>query len=333
MGTVGTAQNALDMKEITRPSGILLRWVSRYQKKAVRVNVPISLAGRRLRRYFASMGGALEWCEDFERRLAEHGRVATLADGMTFTQALPLFFELSDLQGRHESTARQVFEAFGQKLGSVPLHLIGPVELQKYWMRPEWSDGQREKVFRYLRMFFRWAEKNEVREGNPMAKVKKPRAAEPEKHFRTADEMLVWLSIDEPVWHAFCVLGALGGLRSSEILKAGNVVVREKDIWVRGGKTGPRYVKILPPFRRWWVSMPDAWPKVDAFYKRARKLIGGNLPQNALRDSFGTYHLAMWKSAEVTAHQMGNSGNVVKRSYADVVSEATARDWFRRLSG
>ena len=47
-------------------------------------------------------------------------------------------------------------------------------------------------------------------------------------------------------------------------------------------------------------------------------------PANGLRHSFASYHYAMFRSAEGTAHQMGNSADVVHKHYKALVSKAEA---------
>jgi integrase len=44
-----------------------------------------------------------------------------------------------------------------------------------------------------------------------------------------------------------------------------------------------------------------------------------------MRHSFGSYHLAHFKSASETARQMGNSEDIVYQNYYDRISEADAK--------
>lgn len=52
-------------------------------------------------------------------------------------------------------------------------------------------------------------------------------------------------------------------------------------------------------------------------------------PDNCLRHSFGTYHLARWKNAPLTAEEMGHEGPAItKRHYAIPARRADGEAWW-----
>jgi hypothetical protein len=51
-------------------------------------------------------------------------------------------------------------------------------------------------------------------------------------------------------------------------------------------------------------------------------------PYNGLRHSFGSYHLAMFRSAKDTSHQMGNSEDMVHKHYKALVTKAEAEKFW-----
>jgi integrase len=71
-----------------------------------------------------------------------------------------------------------------------------------------------------------------------------------------------------------------------------------------------------------------------AFYEERRRLavkLGWDgFPENSLRHSFATYHLARCKSAPLTAFQMGHSSPaMVQRVYAVPAARADEKAWWR----
>jgi hypothetical protein len=63
--------------------------------------------------------------------------------------------------------------------------------------------------------------------------------------------------------------------------------------------------------------------------RMAAKLGWDGFPENALRHSFATYHLARCKSAPLTAFQMGHSSPaMVQRVYAVPAARADEKAWW-----
>lgn len=166
----------------------------------------------------------------------------------------------------------------------------------------------------------------------------------------------------------YLCLGGFAGLRTEEILsahwedvnfKSGEIYVRQPKR-VRGWK--PRYVKMQPPLRKWMKPLAPAGDLVGGKsrgeggkfrHDTARVLPGGQRtlyllraglrehlqkkwpekfeawPDNCLRHSFGTYHLARWKNAPLTAEEMGHeSPAITKRHYALAAKRADGRAWW-----
>jgi len=76
----------------------------------------------------------------------------------------------------------------------------------------------------------------------------------------------------------------------------------------------------------YYLNNPEKYPV--KFYAHIREVTGEKWPPNCLRHSFGSYHLAMWENAAGTAHQMGNSEAIVRKSYARAVRKKEAEAWW-----
>lgn len=151
-------------------------------------------------------------------------------------------------------------------------------------------------------------------------------------------------AVDDPRLLAWLALGGFAGLRSQEILWLPweDVDLKKKEIFV--GKTKkvrgwrPRYVKILPALAavltgikgRQGLVFPGGMRELYYRRKAAMDRIGWQRwPQNCLRHSFGTYHLAMRKNAAETAHEMGHAGTaMIYQHYAVAARQADARAWW-----
>lgn len=128
------------------------------------------------------------------------------------------------------------------------------------------------------------------------------------------------------------------GLRNSElyVLDWRSITT---GIRIEKSKTGkPRTVKISENLKAWMGDHPKegrVWnhrPEVkdrESTWLEAMALVeaeaGFEIPQNALRHSFGSYHRQLCQSDDATAMQMGNTPAVVRRNYADAVSEEAAK--------
>ena len=151
----------------------------------------------------------------------------------------------------------------------------------------------------------------------------------------SAEEMGELLKLPLDWQRAFVCLGGLAGLRTSEALRVdptADLNWRGKEIHVHRGKTGERYVQMSAAFIR-HCPREFAFPNQRNFYASLRKAIGttslGKLPQNALRHSWFTYHLAAHRSAAVTAHEGGNSESMVKKVYALPAKRANQAAYWR----
>lgn len=139
-----------------------------------------------------------------------------------------------------------------------------------------------------------------------------------------------------PYW----AIGAFAGLRSAEIerLDWSEIDFESDFIEVKAAKSktaSRRLVAMQPNLKAWLapyrnhrgsVCPSGARKKLDA----DRDLAGlrENWPQNALRHSFGSYHLAQFKDAAALALQMGNSPTMIFKHYRELVkAKDAARYW------
>jgi len=138
----------------------------------------------------------------------------------------------------------------------------------------------------------------------------------------------------------FWAIGAFAGLRRSEIerlhweqvdFESGLIEVK-----ARHSKTARRRLVTMQANLHAWLApyrayrgpvCPDNLRKrIDADREKAQML--ERWPPNALRHSFGSYHLAHFKDAAALALQMGNSPDMIFRHYRELVKpKEAARYW------
>jgi integrase len=294
-----------------------------------KLEIRASFAGKKVRRFFPSELAAWEEGERMTGQIREKGRQSLDVGSVTVAAAVKRFQAGRSDKGQHGIHMASYLKQFVERYGPMPLEGIGPVELEKFWNRPEWKDGRatRRQAFAYLRIFYNWSERFDLVARNPIRRVTPPKTPEPLKNILTPQEMAGLLKIATDEQKAFLCLGGFAGLRSEEIIRLdpADLNWKTKEIHVRGGKTGERYVSMTSAFLR---HCPREWKPANVrnWYKRLGSL---NLSRNVLRHSFATYHFARGKDAAKTSFEMGNDAKLVKRVYALPAKRADHRAWWR----
>ena len=301
-----------------------------------KLEIRARFAGKKIRRFFKTEFEAWSEGERLTGQIRERGVSSLESTGLTVAAAVKRFRANKKFKGQHGQHMARNLDLFLEKYGSRSIEGITPFDLQAFWNRPEWPDGKstRFQAFVYLRIFFNWMERYDLIERNITRRVDPPTKPGPLSDILTVKQMKELLGMDGYLL-AFACLGGLAGLRTSEILRIDarrDLDWKGKEIHVNRGKTGERYVKMEPAFIRHCPRKFD-FPNQRNFYASLRKAVLRTsivkLPQNVLRHSWFTYHLAKWKNAAVTATEGGNSEKMVKRVYALAARRADAAAWWR----
>lgn len=150
-----------------------------------------------------------------------------------------------------------------------------------------------------------------------------------------------------PFWLPCEVVGLFAGLRKSEILRLdwsafkwdmGVIAVTRK---IARKSRVDRLVPIQPNLSTWLEPFrgrigplyPGHFKTIENAHSREmnriRKATGIERKDNANRHSFGSYRLAVTKSYEQVAHEMGNSPRKVRENYNDPKAEAEGTAYFK----
>jgi len=330
LGNAGNRKGQITVSRYVTTRGGLdyIRW---------KVDIPATLAGTRIRKFFTSREEAENEAAAFRARIALKGTAGIEADNshlLTVADAIRRFWSRKEsVQGVHRRNFMTHLNRLSEQFGSAPISLINPIDLEDHWNRPTWGPTSRNHCFRYLRMFFNWCARYELIPRNPILRVDAPRAAEAPRAILTPEQMTAALAAATPPLRAFLALGGFAGLRTTEAMALPLSAVESDIVKVEAGKTGGRFVNRLPAFDAAWPAVEVTPKAARAFYMTlnnlARKIGLEAWPTNALRHSFATYHLSMWEDAPRTAFQMGHrSPQMIYQHYARAVRKEDAVRWW-----
>lgn len=256
---------------------------------------------------------------------------------MTVSKSMKEFFaaRAAVMQGNHLRLAKWWLGEFSKKYGSSDLAGINARIIDTFLSRKGWSGTTRAQGYVYLRLFFNWLVRYDYIEKSPVLKAEVPRKTAQHHLLAVADvARLLELTAEDDRLRAWLVLGVFGGMRQSEVGRALREHVAEEEILVPQTKSTDavprkRYVPILPALLR---HLPEKWDGLtENHVKRSRQRLVEEMgweewPQNCLRHTAASMHLAMWQDAGKTAFYLGHSSpQMVNKTYARAVPQAEAK--------
>ncbi len=303
--------------------------------------------GKRIRKFFPAE--ELAWAEGAKltAQVTEKGTASltTPEGGLTVAAAVRMFVNEAEPQSKSHEQKLQIFErafpaAFGGRVAD-----IEPVAIRR-WIKARSDNGNTQAMyFRYARMFFGYLKANRLIADDPMGGVPAPKT-KPGRNILTPAQMKALLALDLPDHvRALLLLGGFAGLRTEEVermewshvnTKSGQIHVPPGAMKDSGG-FDQRIVDFTEPLKRRkaWLAKQSgkiigvASETLHAHRRRACAPILAEWPDNALRHSFATYHLARAKNAGLTAYQMGHtSAAMVQKVYAVPAALADSKAWW-----
>jgi integrase len=175
---------------------------------------------------------------------------------------------------------------------------------------------------------------------NPAKKAAKAKVIDKPVEILTVDELSRLLKHATAELLPYLTIGAFAGLRRAELER-----VDWKEIDLDGGlieipankakSAQRRHVHILPNLSAWLRPYVKPSGKVtptnyEKLLKKARDAAGiTEWPNNGLRHSYASYHLAQFKSADSLALELGHSGtDIIFRHYREIVKPAAAQRYW-----
>jgi integrase len=302
--------------------------------------------GKRVRKFFPT--DELAWAEGAKltARVTEKGMQSLHnPDGLTVKAALRMFVNEADPQSSSHEEKLGIFErAFGKAFRGA-VGDIEAVDLRR-WIKARSANGNTQAMYyRYARMFFGYLAANRLVPHDPITAVPAPKT-KPGRNILTPDQMKALLKLELPDHvRALLLLGGFAGLRTEEVermdwshvnTKSGQIHVVPGAMKDSGG-FDQRIVDFTEPLRRRraWLAkqkgkiIPVASETLHTHRRKACAPVLAVWPDNCLRHSYATYHLAKAKNAGLTAYQMGHTSSaMVQRVYAVPAALADWRAWW-----
>jgi integrase len=212
----------------------------------------------------------------------------------------------------------------------------------------EWLRGlavgavTRNTFRRRLAVLFSFAKRRGYVTDNPVAEVERAKERETEIAILSVNDLGRLLECASSEMLPFWTIGAFAGLRRAEIerLTWNEVDFDAGVIEVKASKSktaSRRLVTIQPNLREWLapyrrrtgrgVCPVNLQRKINEDRERAK--LRSEWPQNALRHSFGSYHLAQFNDAAKLALEMGNSPATIFRHYRQLVKAKQAERYWK----
>jgi integrase len=211
----------------------------------------------------------------------------------------------------------------------------------------EWLRGlgvgavTRNTFRRRLAVLFNFARRRGYVTENPVADVERAKERETEIEILSVAQVARLLESASSDMLPFWAIGAFAGLRRAEIerLTWSEVDFDADVIEVKASKSktaSRRLVTIQPNLREWLAPYRTRIGRVCPVNlqrkindDRGRAGLRSEWPQNALRHSFGSYHLAQFNDAAKLALEMGNSPATIFRHYRQLVKPKQAERYWK----
>jgi integrase len=240
-----------------------------------------------------------------------------------------------------EATRRRIekfaYDHEGEKVGDITSEDIG-----KWLYRLEVGDTTINHYRAALLQLFNFATKSNSISSNPVAVLEKIKTKSGEIGILTPKQAARLLIHSSPCIQAVVAIGLFAGLRRSEITKmTWEDIHFEKgflEVKAKNSKSAARrLVEIRPCLRAWLEPLRQTHGKLmptEMIYRRrlndASEAAGiMNWPNNALRHSFASYHLAAFQDVSALALEMGHSTTrMIFQHYRALVTPAEALSYW-----
>jgi integrase len=249
-----------------------------------------------------------------------------------------------NLRLRSVGDLRYRLNCFAAEFGEMRLSEITLDELKEWVQDDGWGMRTRVNFLTKISQLYRFAILNRWVDSNLTEQIARPTVDETGVEIFGVDETERLLnSAQQFDLLAYIAIGFFAGVRSAKMVRLNGRSINfgEKTITIGADiakKRSQRIVVMQPALLAWLQPCKDALqaagPVVDqkTFRKDKERLLEAAKIQewraNGLRHSFGTYHYALFRSAEDTSHQMGNSVEVVHKHYKALVPKADAEKFW-----
>ena len=245
---------------------------------------------------------------------------------------------------RHISDLRSRLNIFAEKFNGEPVATITAAEIDDWLRSLPVSAVTRNHYRRLIVLAFNFAIGRGYAASNPAKETAKAREPKTKPGIFTVEQATALLVNASPEILPYIAIGLFAGLRRAEIERldwseidfdSGHIeVTTEKS----KSKIANRFVTMQPNLREWLMPLrklkgsvtPQETFVFRQLFDQAREAAGfDEWPDNALRHSFASYHVAHFKDAKALALEMGHidSGMLFNHYRALVKPKEADRYW------
>ena len=248
--------------------------------------------------------------------------------------------ESDGLSETHLRDIRCRLRVFSDHFNGQPVATITRKEIDEWLRSLPFSPFTRNRYRALTVMAFNFAMRQEYATTNPAIGAAKAKVVGKAPGILTVTETARLLEAASPEILPYIAIGAFAGLRRAELqrLDWSNVDFDSGliEVTAKNSKTAMRrFVTMQPNLREWLLPLRKHKGKVteDDFrylFPAARVAAGiADWPENALRHSFASYHLAHFKNAAATALELGHhDSRVTFAHYRELVKPKEAERYW-----
>ena len=296
------------------------RWSKEYGRRwrdnARKLRIAATDCAKRL----AAVGATITEATDFFIR---HARPESGPE--TIENVVAVFLREKQKAGRRPEYLRVLKHVLGNFAKSFPgreVHTLGGPEIATWMDAQPWTLRTRENYRHDLGNLFGFAIKHRHCATNPLARMERATLDDIAPGIVTIDQASALLTtaaqMEDGALLPYVAIGLFAGLRSSELISLEweqiSFTDRTIDVQSHKAKGRARRVVTMSDNLRAWLApcARHAGPVVPrvgfpGMWGRVRKAAGvAAWKKNALRHSFGSYHVALHKNAPATSLEMGH---------------------------
>ena len=334
-----------------------------------RWRVTISLHGKRRQRFFTSRDEARAWLNSIEadstgfwcNRTPEEQRDIVSAFNLASKRGVSIYqcilnspaklkpLSITDAVGRYAGVIKQRslrpsslkqtqlhLSQLARQFSNQMCHKVSSSQLEEWFHTRNWKRSTIDGVLAKIGPFFSWCIRENYSENNPCKAVKRPRSDDSPPSIFTPHEsrkLLLTAFKTDPGMIPYLAIGLFAGVRPLEIqrLQQQDITDRYIEITAAKAKTRQRRLVSLSDNLKEWIALGRDLPLTNKPKRLARVLHIAELgwKPDIMRHSFASYHLAMYRSADKTAFELGHRDSKMLFShYRELVTQEAAESYW-----
>ena len=232
--------------------------------------------------------------------------------------------------------ARSNLNQLASKYGALDTNTITPTHLEQWFAQRKWTRSTIDGVIAKIGPFFTWCVREGYCESNPCKAVKRRMGDDsPPAIFSPSEarKLLLTALKTDPGMIPYLAIGLFAGVRPLEIqrLQKQDITDRYIEITAAKAKTRKRRLVSLSDNLREWIALGGDLPLTNKPKRLARVLhiAGLKWKPDIMRHSFASYHLAMYRSADKTAFELGHrDSKMLFAHYRELVTQEAAESYW-----